>query len=191
MKKASPYAVEQFLVQSLLGKDREAFVYLYDNYQKALYGVIHRIVGEEDLANDILQDAFVKIWKNIDSYQLGKGSLFTWLLNVCRNLAIDTLRSKDYKNQLQNQNLEDNVNKVDRQEQMESKVDHIGLKEVVEKLKPEQKILIDKVYFEGYTHDEVSKELNIPLGTVKTRIRAAIIHLKGVLNVQGEHKVGY
>ncbi|MBC7382780.1 MAG: sigma-70 family RNA polymerase sigma factor [Bacteroidia bacterium] len=191
MKKASPYASEPFLVQSLINKDREAFSYLYDNYNKALFGIIHRIVGEEDLANDVLQEAFVKIWKNIDGYQVGKGSLFTWLLNICRNLSIDTLRSKEYKNQLQNQNLEDNVNNVDRQEQMESKVDHIGLKEVLQKLKPDQKILIDKVYFEGYTHDEVSKELNIPLGTVKTRIRAAIIHLKGILNVQGEQRVGY
>ena len=191
MKNTSQFAIEQFLVQSLINKDRDAFSYLYDNYHKALYGVIYRIVGEDDLANDVMQEAFVKIWKNIHTYQSSKGALFTWLLNICRNLAIDTLRSKEYKNQLQNQNLEDNVNKVDNQEQMESKVDHIGLKEVLQKLKPEQKLLIDKVYFEGYTQDEVSKELNIPLGTVKTRIRAAIQHLKGVLNVEGENHAGY
>jgi RNA polymerase sigma-70 factor (ECF subfamily) len=96
-------------------------------------------------------------------------------------LAIDTVRSKQYKNESQNQSIEDYVSVLDKTEQLQTKVDHIGLKNVLQKLKPEQLILINKVYFEGYTQEEVSKELEIPHGTVKTRIRAAILQLRGIL----------
>jgi RNA polymerase sigma-70 factor (ECF subfamily) len=183
VKPASPYPNEQSLVKALQQKDRAAFSYVYDNYADALYGVIFKVVQSETIAADVWQEAFVKIWKNIGQYQPEKGSLFTWMLNICRNMAIDTLRSKQYRNETQNQPLEDYVYKVDAQEQVESKVDHIGLKEVVEKLKPEHKILIDKVYFEGYTQEEVSTELNIPLGTVKTRLRAAIKQLRNAIRI--------
>lgn len=182
LKQAGSYQNEESLVLALKAKDREAFNYLYDHYCNALFGVIDRIVQSKEIASDVLQEAFVKIWKNIDSYSAEKGSLYTWMLNVCRNMAIDTTRSKQYKKETQNQNIDDYVNVINKNEQVTSKVDHIGLKEVVEKLKPEQKLLIDKIYFEGYTHEEASKELDIPLGTVKTRVRAAIMQLRSVLN---------
>jgi len=177
------YKNEADLVMALKSKNREAFSYLYDNYSSALYGVIYRVVQGEEVANDVMQDAFVKIWKNIDSYSREKGSIYTWMLNICRNSAIDEVRSKQYRKESQNQNIEDYVNEIDQGSQVQSKVDHIGLKEVLVKLKPEHKILIDKIYFEGYTQDEVSEELKIPLGTVKTRIRSAMMQLRHVLNV--------
>lgn len=181
MKVVNKYTDENTLVAALKARQTDALTYLYDNYSNALFGVIDRIIQSEDVSNDVLQESFVKIWKNIDGYSREKGSLFTWMLNVCRNTAIDETRSKQFKKQLQNQNIEDSVNKVDSSEQVIMKVDHIGLKEVIARLKPEQKILVDKIYFEGYTQEEASKELDIPLGTVKTRIRAAITQLRGVL----------
>lgn len=175
------YKTEETLVTDLKEKNQEAFSYLYDNYSGALFGVINRIVQSEEIANDVLQDAFVKIWNNLPQYTKEKGALYTWLLNICRNLAIDTIRSKQYKNETQNHSIEDFVSVLDKTEQLQTKVDHIGLKNVLQKLKPEQLILINKVYFEGYTQEEVSKELEIPYGTVKTRIRAAILQLRGIL----------
>lgn len=168
-------------MSDLVLKKTEAFTYLYDNYSAALFGVINRIVQSEEIANDVLQESFVKIWNNVGSYDPSKGTLFTWMLNLCRNKAIDETRSKAYKNESQNQNLEDYVINVDRQTHVIASVDYIGLKSVVGKLKPAHKELIDKVYFEGYTQEETAKELNIPLGTVKTRLRAAITHLREVL----------
>jgi len=185
VKKISKYTDEATLVAALKERQTDAITYLYDNYSNALFGVIDRIIQSEEISNDVLQEAFVKIWKNIDGYSREKGSLFTWMLNICRNSAIDETRSKQYKKQLQNQNIEDSVNSVNQSEQVQLSVDHIGLKEVVAKLKPEQKLLVDKIYFEGYTQEEVSKELSIPLGTVKTRIRAAMIQLRGVLTKDG------
>lgn len=169
---------------ALKRKERTAFSYLYDNYASALFGVIRRVIEAEEVANDVLQEAFVKIWKNIDQYDASKGSIFTWMLNICRNTAIDETRSKNFRKDAQNQNVEDYVSVIDNQAKVELRVDHIGLKDVVAKLKPEHKELIDKVYFGGYTHDEVSKELNIPLGTVKTRIRAAMQHLREQMNIK-------
>lgn len=186
MKAVNPYTDEVTLVQALKARKQDALSYLYDNYSNALFGVIDRILQSEEISNDVLQESFVKIWRNIDGYSREKGSLFTWMLNICRNTAIDETRSKQYKKDLQNQNIEDSVNKVDQSEQVYQKVDHIGLKEVVNRLKPEQKVLVDKIYFEGYTQEEVSKELNIPLGTVKTRIRAAINQLRGALVTHGQ-----
>jgi RNA polymerase sigma-70 factor (ECF subfamily) len=143
--------------------------------------VINRIVQSEEIANDILQESFVKIWKSLDSYSSEKGSIYTWMLNICRNMAIDTVRSKAYKNETQNQSVEDYVNDIDKSAQVFGKEDFIGLKKVIDKLRPEYLELINKIYFEGYSHQEVSKEFEIPLGTVKTRIRAAILQLREAL----------
>ena len=103
------------------------------------------------------------------------------MMNICRNTSIDEVRSKNFKKESQNQNIEDVVHVIDKQNNIEQKVDNIGIKKVVQNLKPEHRILIDKIYFQGYTQDEVSKELEIPLGTVKTRVRAAISHLRTVM----------
>jgi RNA polymerase sigma-70 factor, ECF subfamily len=163
------------LVGALQNKDRQAFVYLYDNYSAALYGVINRITQNDEIANDVLQEAFVKIWKNIANYSREKGALYTWMLNICRNTAIDEVRSKQYNK---------HIITIDASFQVQAKVEQIGLKKIVSGLKPEHKELIDKVYFEGYTHDEISKELNMPLGTVKSRIRGAMIELRKVFEVK-------
>lgn len=181
MVKNNTYQQENLLVQDLIQKKKEAFDYLYDNYSDALFGVINRIVLSDEIAHDVLQECFVKIWNGIGAYQPEKGSLFTWMLNLCRNRAIDEIRSKAYKNETQNQNIEDYVIKLDGENFVESAIDHIGLKTVVEKLKPAYKELIDKVYFEGYTQEETAKELGIPLGTVKTRLRSAIQQLRMVI----------
>ena len=79
------FADETELVMLLKQKSKVAFNYLYDNYSRALYGIILKIVETEEVAEDILQDVFVKIWNRIDSYDASKGKLFTWLLNVARN----------------------------------------------------------------------------------------------------------
>lgn len=181
MANSHPYQKEQLLVQDLIHKKKEAFDYLYEHYSGALFGVINRIVMSDEIANDVLQECFIKIWNGIGAYNADKGSLFTWMLNLCRNKAIDEIRSKAYKKETQNQNIEDYVIKLDENNFVESSIDHIGLKKVVETLKPAYKELIDKVYFEGYTQEETAKELGIPLGTVKTRLRSAIQQLRAVI----------
>jgi RNA polymerase sigma factor (sigma-70 family) len=162
-------------------KDSTAFAYLYDNYSAALNGTIKKIIEDEYLTEDILQEAFVKIWNNFEQYDASKGRLFTWMINITRNLTIDTLRSKSYKKQKKIFSDEYIVASVQDKNSDPSRFDTIGLQKEVQKLNPNQKIIIDLAYFNGYTQEEISKEMQIPLGTVKTRMRSAISELRKLL----------
>ncbi|GAA3927137.1 RNA polymerase sigma factor [Hymenobacter algoricola] len=165
--------VEELLVQRLRDRDESAMTLFYDKYSAALYGVILRIVKTEEVAEDVLQEGLVKIWHSFASYDPSKGRLFTWVLNVCRNLAIDKIRSRQYRVSSRTQPLEDSA--ALRQAAVPTfRPEHIGLQEMTNKLNPEQKQVIDLLYFGGFTQSEVAEELNLPLGTVKTRARAAI-----------------
>lgn len=169
---------EPELVTALRRKDDEAFGYLYDHYAGALYNVIRQIVGDLDLSNDVLQEAFVNIWRRIDQYDESKGRLFTWMLNVARNAAIDKTRSKGFQQSSKIQPLMDGDGVY---ASVKPGVDDYGLKRVLAKLKDEQRLLIDLSYFQGYTHEQIAKALDIPLGTVKTRIRSALTQLRNFL----------
>ncbi|HSV10258.1 MAG TPA: sigma-70 family RNA polymerase sigma factor [Hanamia sp.] len=172
---------EEELVALLKSGDESAFAYLYDNYSAALYGIICRIINNNELAEDILQESFVKIWNNISSYDATKGRLFTWMLNITRNLSIDTTRSKSYKKQTKIQSTENAVNYATNNINENDKFDALGIRKQLTALKVDQKQIIDLAYFEGFTQNEISQKLGIPLGTVKTRMRTAIFELKKLL----------
>jgi RNA polymerase sigma factor (sigma-70 family) len=170
---------EQELIALLRKKDNHAFGYLYDHYAGALHGVIRQIVGDAELGNDVLQETFVNIWKRIDSYDESKGRLFTWMLNIARNAAIDKRRSKAFQQSLKQQPLVDGEMLPSAQV---PGVDDFGLKKVIFKLKEEHRQLIDLSYYQGFTHEQIAKALHMPLGTVKTRIRSALTQLRALLS---------
>lgn len=167
---------EPELVSALRERNEQAYGYLYDNYSGALYSIVLQIVQNTELANDILQEVFVNIWRKIESYDPSRGRLFTWMLNITRNASIDTLRSKAYQNSQKNQGLPENVNITSQV--THTNIDNIGLSKILAKLKPEQRVLIELAYFKGYTHEEIAQIEDIPLGTVKTRIRNALLQLR-------------
>lgn len=170
-----PQYTESELVLLLSQQNEAAFSYLYDHYSGALYASILTIVNNQEAAADTLQEVFIKIFRQIQSYDSNKGRLYTWMLNIARNAAIDTTRSKGFQKNKQNQELSDNV--YDLAGSAEIKTDDIGLRKLVHGLKPEWRVLVELSYFEGYTQDEIAKMLDIPLGTVKTRLRAALKEL--------------
>ncbi|NLR61215.1 RNA polymerase sigma-70 factor (ECF subfamily) [Chitinophaga polysaccharea] len=169
------------LIQGLLAREEKIFTYLYDHYSPALYGVALKVVGEEAAAGDVLQEVFVKIWRNIDRYDPSKGRLFTWMLNITRNTAIDSLRSKNHKLDQRIQDVNSASLVYEPQLAVHLSVDHLGLSKVIEQLQKDQRIIIDMAYFKGHTQEEIAKSLEIPLGTVKTRMRNAIIQLRTLL----------
>lgn len=177
-----PNYTDEELVDLLKSKDQRAYNYLYDHYADALFGMISRVIGENETATDILQESFVKIWRNISLYDANKGRLFTWMINIARNTAIDFKRSGQSKRDKQTNSLDTEVNIIPESFTTYTKTDHLGLQKVMEELKEDHRIIIEMAYFQGYTQDEISKELNIPLGTVKTRARAALIQLRQILN---------
>ena len=181
-KKHKISLTEEQLVLSLRNHEKIAIEALYDMYSASLFGVISRIVTDTTIAEDVLQETFVKIWHSFSSYSTEKGRLFTWMVNIARNLAIDKIRSKDFKNQNKNQELENTVNSIDEQRSTVYKPELMGVKDLVETLRPEQKSIIDLVYFKGYTHVEAADELGVPLGTIKTRLRMGIQQLRKHFN---------
>ncbi|MGZ3883122.1 MAG: RNA polymerase sigma factor [Bacteroidia bacterium] len=183
MGKPKIHIAEEELVARLKARDKEAFEYFYDNYSPAFFSILLKILGSQELAEDTLQEAFVKIWTNMASYDEKKGRLFTWALNVSRNTALDKLKSKHLKYQIQN--LEKSVHIVDSQMSSSQKTDHIGLRETVDNLRIEHRELIELAYYGGYTQEEIAKELKLPLGTVKTKMRNAIVELRKVFKPDG------
>ena len=169
------------MVAGLQQRNQQVFGYLYDHYAPALNAVIYRMVENRELSEDILQEAFVKIWNNFNSYDKTKGRLFTWMINLTRNLTIDTLRSKSYKKQTKISGDENAVSNIQDSNAGIEKFDSVGLAKQLANLKPDQKLIIDLAYFNGFTQDEISKQLNIPLGTVKTKMRSAILELRKYL----------
>ena len=148
-----------------------------------MYGVITCVVENEDVAEEVLQDVFMKIWDKIDTYDSSRGKLFTWMLNIARNQAIDKTRSKEISKGKKTDDIDNLVGRINKERYSEQKVDSIGLAEVLIKLPEEQRFVIEKLYLEGYTQSEVAEEFNIPLGTVKTRTRMAMIELRTILEV--------
>ena len=173
---------EADLVQAIRQKQKIGSEALYDMYSASLFGIIIRVVQDQELAEDLLQDTFVKIWNSFDSYDEKKGRLFTWMVNLARNLSVDKLRSKDFRNNSKNQDIENSVFTIDEQRSTTLNPDLLGMRKMVNNLKPEAKAVLDLIYFKGYTHVEASDEMGIPLGTVKTRVRLAIISLRKLFN---------
>jgi RNA polymerase sigma factor (sigma-70 family) len=173
---------ENELVALLRSNHRGAFEYLYEHYSPALYGIICKILKDKDKADDVLQDSFLKIWRNIGFYNTDKGTLFTWMLNVARNTAIDKLRSDvKFTSDVNWENVPES--ELCRDAIFNPLPATMDVSVVVGWLIPERQVLIEMVYFQGYTHQEVSEQLNIPLGTVKSRIRVALQELRRIFAV--------
>lgn len=169
---------EQNFIEEFKAGNQAALSYIYDAYSGALYGVLLKMTFNEELSRDLLQDAFIKIWKNHDKYDSNKGTIYTWMLNLTRNNCIDYLRSKRNKNNQQNRPMDNYVYAMESNEQFDPK--YIGVRDLLKSLPAEQREVIDLAYFQGYTQKEISEEFNIPLGTVKSRAKAAMEKLRQI-----------
>lgn len=177
MARALNYTEEQ-LIALLKEGSRDGFNYVYEAYGTALYHAILRLIPQEETAQDVLQESFVKIWRNVAQYDSGKGRLYTWMLNISRHAAIDRLRSRGEVMKAKIQGDDSLVNNVSRNAGMDPQTDTIGLQNLVAGLRPEYRRIVDLAYFQGYTLAEISQSLDVPLGTVKTRMRAAMLQLR-------------
>lgn len=169
------------LILELQNGNQRAFERIYELYSESLYGIIYSIVNDEKVAEEILQDVFLKIWENASSYNSDKGRFFTWILNIARNASIDQLRSKGHKNKQKNLAADNFVNILENKSHFSAKADAIGISRYIDILKPICKKLIDLLFFKGFTQKETAEELEMPLGTVKTKNRACINKLREML----------
>ncbi|MDX1462509.1 MAG: sigma-70 family RNA polymerase sigma factor [Marinirhabdus sp.] len=169
------------LIANMQNGDERAFSKLYTMYSEAIYGIIYSIVLDEDIAEEILQDAFIKIWNNSSAYDKSKGRFFTWILNIARNTAIDKTRSKAYKNSKKNLSTTNFVDILQSGENLNQKTNAIGVRKFVEKLKPTCIKIIELLFFQGFTQKDAAEDLAMPLGTLKTRNRNCLNDLRLVV----------
>lgn len=167
------------MVTLLKERREDGFSYLYEHYSGALYAVISGIVTDQALASDVLQEVFVNIFRRIEMYDAQRSRLYTWMLNIARNAAIDMVRSKGFKQMRQNQDITDPV--YAQGGSVTQQTDHIGIRKTLYKLKEELRQVLELAYFSGYTQEEISDMLNIPLGTVKTRVRSGLKQLRELM----------
>ncbi|WP_240155136.1 sigma-70 family RNA polymerase sigma factor [Chitinophaga sp. Cy-1792] len=164
------------MVALLQQRIEPAYEYLFDKYSRALYGVILDIIPDREIAADTLQEVFLKIWRLIDKYDPGKGTLFTWMFQIARSTSIDMVRSKNWLKTKLNVELSDSH--MAMPDNNKTAFEDIGLRKAIKGLRQEHSVLIELSYFQGYTQEEIAQMLQLPLGTVKTRLRAALIQLR-------------
>lgn len=143
---------------------------MYDAYSGALYNIVIKIVQSKEDADELIQSVFLKVWNNIESFDDNKSSIYTWMATIARNSALDKLRSRSYKNERKNTSFSIS----DYGLQASGKYKSIDIKQLTRNMDDKYKFLIEKFYIEGYTQQEISDDYQIPLGTIKTRLREAI-----------------
>ena len=164
----SPVSDEAILRQ-LLAREEKGLSQLYAKYGHAIYGLVFNILREHGAAEEVTQDSFLKIWKKAGSFDPEKGSFPGWIFQIARRSAIDRVRLKRF--QRQTQTIEDAAPNLGEDP---VNPETIGLKDLVEDLSLEQRSIVELIYFRGYTQSETAQALDLPLGTVKTRLYAAI-----------------
>ena len=160
------------LIDRIQAGDKNALFALYDKYAAALYGVIVRMCKEKEVAEDILQETFVKIWEKIQTYDASKGRFYTWSYRIARNTTLNYLRRSD--SLIQTEDL--SVYKDEEDPATDSNYEQLN--GLLNHLDPHHREAIELVYFRGYTHAEGHKEMEVPLGTFKSYVRQALVRLR-------------
>lgn len=167
---------EAALIHALKAGNQKAFEELYDRFAPSLMGVIQRILADSQQAEDVLQDSFVKIWLSLNRYDPSQGRLFTWLLTITRNTALSQLRARNDPH--------DPLHEVPTELTGVVIPDYhtVAIRDWVTTLLNENELrMIDLMYFRGYTYQQISDELAVPLGSVKTYVRRALGRLRNNL----------
>jgi RNA polymerase sigma-70 factor, ECF subfamily len=175
------------LIERLRRRDPDAMGELYDRYSRLTYSVIYRMVRNQPVAEDLVQETFLRVWNRMQAFDQNKGSLGPWILTVARNRSIDYLRSVDGRmaactievEKMENpavfSDLESSILNVDRIR---------GLRKAFEKLDPNQRLVLELAYFEGLSQTEMATRLGKPLGTVKTWVRNALQALRDEMGAE-------
>jgi len=173
---------EDKLIEGLKNMDGSAMSALYRMYSDSLYRVISTIVVIEEVAQDLLQETFIKIWKSFKQYDPGKGRLYTWMARLARNISIDYLRSVNYRNYTVSENLSESTQQIDQKFQVSYNPELIGVKDMTNILNEDQRLALDLIYFKGYTHVQAAEELNITVGILRSRLQSSITELRRTFN---------
>ena len=181
---------DETLIHSIAAGAVWAVDALYQRYNRILYAFAYRMVTDHQVAEDLLQESFLAVWRRSNTYSPQAGGVRSWLFSIIHHRTIDYLRSVRRRSAYTNVPLED----VDREEGLSSpdawdeawrSIKSAQVREALVKLSPEQRMVIELAYFQGWTHTEIAEGCQIPLGTVKARMRLGLMHLKRTLEQMG------
>jgi len=183
-------SVDLWLFERIQARDQAALADLYDRHARLLFSVALRILRDRGEAEDVLQDVFVRVWDRVDSYDSALGTPLAWLVRVTRNRAIDRVRARAARPALADEGASSVVllePSRDPDPEAQASLSEAGraLVSALSRLPDEQRILIERAFYGGLTHTELAAAFNLPLGTVKTRIRTGVQALRAALGQTG------
>jgi RNA polymerase sigma-70 factor (ECF subfamily) len=163
------------LIERIRSGDETAMADIYDRYSGIVYGIALRVLGSTTAAEDVLQEIFLQLWRNPQAFDANRGKLAPWLAVIARNRAIDHLRKRPPEDDLEEVAVSTGVNLEDEAARRQA-VEKI--RSVLSQLPPEQRRAVEMAFFEGLTHTEIAAKTGEPLGTIKTRIRTALLAVR-------------
>ncbi len=171
------------LLRRVAAGDQDALITLYDKYGRLVYSLAYRMLQDHQLAEEITQDVFTRVWQAAASFDPKRSSFTTWLTSITRNRAIDVLRRRRVRGLTGAGEAELNtaITRADERLSPEFHLEALAVREALEQLPPTQREVLELAYFQGMTQREIAEHLNIPLGTVKTRMRLGMIKLRDLL----------
>lgn len=166
------------IVDLISNRNEKGLQLIYDNYSKALYGITFRVLNNQEHAENALQNCFLKVWQNIEKYDSNKASLYTWMSQIARNAAIDIRRLKSFEREEKTESLSPVVsNNI----HTSPTTDGLDVEKLLAGLDEKYSFILEHLYLKGYTQRELAEKFDIPLGTIKTRLRAAISQIRNNL----------
>ncbi len=166
------------VMQRIMLRDEQALLTLYERYGRIVYSLAYRVLDSSVLAEEVAQDTFLKVWKQSNRWDSEKGQLKNWLLTITQFTAIDRLRKEKRQPTVHPDSIEDTDENLLTAKNASRWQEGSALRMVVAQLPPEQARLIELAFFQGMSHSEIADALQMPLGTVKTRVRAGLQRLR-------------
>jgi RNA polymerase sigma factor (sigma-70 family) len=181
---------DEALIHAIAAKEVWAMDQLYERYNRLLYSLAFRMVSDHQIAEDLLQESFLSVWRNAASYSRQMGEVRSWLVSIIHHRTIDYLRAMRRRAGLNQATLDD----VERDESVATpdvwdeawmSIQGAQVRDALTRLSEEQRKVIEMGYFQGWTHSEIAEGLQLPLGTVKARMRLGLMHMKRILQQMG------
>ena len=181
---------DEALLNAIAGGAVWAMESLYQRYSRILYSLAYRMVADHQVAEDLLQDAFLAVWRRATSYSPQTGAARSWLISILHHRTIDYLRKVRRRSTIQEASLEEielheSIAYRDTWDEAWQSVKSSHVRAALMKIPTEQRLVIELAYFQGWTHTEIAEGTQIPLGTVKARMRLGLLHLKQILIEMG------
>jgi RNA polymerase sigma-70 factor, ECF subfamily len=179
-------ATDEVLIAGVAAEEPECLEQLYDRYRLLAFSLAFRVVGDRGRAEDVVQDAFLSVWRKGGSYRTGRGSVRTWLTSIVRNRAIDLVRGGKDRNHDDEDlllGLHDDGPSID--DEVAARMDRDQVREALSALPADQLQALSLAYFDGLSHSEIAERTALPLGTVKSRIRLGLHRMRSVLDQAG------